>query len=283
MEPARNITGALVSGGLTRMYQAHIPVRPTGKALPLVIVLHGGGGSAAGVRAMTGMDAVADQNGFIVAYPNGLQNNWADGRGTTPPDQAGISDVAFLSSLVSALVSNVGVDRARVYATGMSNGGFMAARLGCDASNVFAVVAVVGATMPQNIAGGCKPPRVVPFLLIHGTADTFVPASGGQMTRGDGGLVMSTTDTVAFWRGVNGCSGAPTSNVIDPVNDGTTITLERYTNCAAGAEVAFYRVLNGGHTWPGGASSVPASIVGLTSQDVQASPLIWGFFSRFSR
>jgi polyhydroxybutyrate depolymerase len=244
----------------------------------LVIVLHGGSGTGAGMPPLTGTNAVADQKGFIAVYPDGIQKKWADGR-----NPSSVNDVAFLSSLVSQLATDVGVDQSRVYATGISNGGFMSTRLACEASNVFAAVAVVAATMPQNIVAGCAPNRVVPFMLIHGTADTLVPDAGGQVTVGDGGLILSTADTVTFWRGVNGCSSTTATSSIDTVNDGTSITLNQYTNCKAGGEVAFYNVTGGGHTWPGGLQYLPQIIIGKTSRDMNASAVIWSFFSRFSR
>lgn len=248
-----------------------------------MIVLHVGGGTGAGMRSLAGLDTVANQNGFIVVYPDGSSAHWADGRGTNDPDLAGVNDVAFLTALVDKLSSDLGVDKSRVYATGILNGGFMTTRLACEASSVFAAVAAVAATMPQNTAATCAPPRVVPFVLIHGTADTFVLDAGGQMTKGDGGLVLSTAATVTLWRDIDGCSSLPSSSLIDPVSDGTSVTLERYTACAAGGEVAFYNVSNGGHTWPGGLQYLPEVIIGKTSRDINASAVIWSFFSRFSR
>jgi polyhydroxybutyrate depolymerase len=275
---ARDFSGTLESGGIVRAYQVHVPARKASQTLPLVLVLHGGRGDGAGMRSLTGMDSSADTAGFIVVYPDGLQKQWADGRGATEPEKAGVNDVAFLSSLVQRLSSELNADPKRIYATGISNGGFMSARLACDASSVFAAVAVVAATIPENVRATCKPSRAVPLMLIHGTADTFVPEVGGTIVKGEGGEAASTTQTVNLWRDLNKCSSGATQTQINPANDGTSISLERYTGCASGSEVAFYKVTDGGHTWPGGSQYLPVIIVGKTSRDVNASETMLAFF-----
>jgi polyhydroxybutyrate depolymerase len=278
LSAARDFSGTMPSGGIVRSYQVHVPARKASQALPLVLVLHGGGGNGAGMRTLIGMDSSADVAGFIVVYPDGVQKNWSDGRGTTDSEKAGVNDVAFLSSLVQRLSSELNADPKRIYATGISNGGFMSARLACDASSVFAAVAVVAATIPENVRTNCKPSRAVPFMLIHGTADKIVPESGGTMTKGDGGVIASTSQTVNLWRDLNKCSGAAVKTEINPANDGMSITLERYTGCASGSEVAFYQVTDGGHTWPGDSQNVPVIIVGKTSRDLNASETTLAFF-----
>lgn len=275
LNAARDFSGSIKSGGIVRSYLVHVPARKASQALPLVLVLHGGGGNGAGMRSLTGTDSSADTAGFIAVYPDGMRKNWSDGRGTTDSEKAGVNDVAFLSSLVGKLSSELNTDPKRIYATGISNGGFMSVRLACDASSVF--VAVV-ATIPENVRANCKPSRAVPFMLIHGTADKIVPESGGTMTKGDGGVIASTSQTVNLWRDLNKCSSGTVKTEINPANDGTSIVLERYTGCASGSEVAFYEVTNGGHTWPGGSSFLPEFLIGKTSRDLNASETISVFF-----
>jgi polyhydroxybutyrate depolymerase len=275
---ARDFDGSIQSGGIVRSYQVHVPARKASQVLPLVLVLHGGRGDGAGMLPLTGMDSSADAAGFIAVYPDAVEKNWSDGRGTSDSEKLGVDDVAFLSSLARRLSSELNADPKRIYATGISNGGFMSARLACDASSVFAAVAVVAATIPENVRTNCKPSRAVPFMMIHGTADSFVLEAGGTMTKGNGGVIASTAQTVNLWRDLNKCSSPAKISEFNPANDGTSITLERYTGCASGSEVAFYKVTDGGHTWPGGSQYLPEIIIGKTSRDLNASEAILAFF-----
>ena len=159
----------------------------------------------------------------------------------------------------------------------------MTARLACEASNVFAAVAVVSATMSQNIYSGCKPARAIAFLLMHGSADSIVPEAGGIMTKGEGGLIASTTQTVQRMWALNGCSTPPTITTINPVNDGTSVKLEHYSGCLAGADEVFYNIVNGGHSWAGRLQYLPEKIIGKTSQDINASSVIWSFFANHQK
>ncbi len=269
----------LVSGGLTRSYLVHVPANIPSSGTSLLVALHGGSGDGRGMQQLTNLNALADQKGFITVYPDGLQKTWADGRGTTPAELQGVNDVAFLSSLVRAISSQYKINTKKVFATGISNGGFMATKLACEASSIFVAVAVVSATMPQNLVSSCKPIGGMPFLLIHGTADTFVPASGGVVTKGNGGKILSTAATINFWKSLNGCNTATSSN-INPLADGTSITLEQYQNCSSGHDVWFYKILGGGHTWAGGLQYLPEIIIGKTSQDINANEVIWQFFQQ---
>lgn len=272
--------GEIESGGLSRSYEGHLPA-PSGAGLPLVLVLHGGGGDGHGMRRLTGMDALAERAGFVVVYPDGYRKSWADGRGTTAAEQAGVDDVAFLRALIQHLVRQYGVDPKRVYAAGISNGGLMVGRLACELSDRIAAFAVVAATFPESLTLGCHPPRPVPILFIHGTLDPILPASGGVPRFGAGGRLLSAEGAVEFWRGRDACTRPPVeARLIDPVPDGTQ-TLLRGWVCAQGSRVLFYRVEGGGHTWPGGWQYLPQALVGRTSRDFNASEVIWDFFRSF--
>src|SRR5690242_5359319 len=128
-------TGSMDIGGLTRSWQLHVPDKYNSQnPAPLLLALHGRLGDGKGMASLTHLSQVTDQYGFIVVYPDGYQRGWADGRGATAADQAGVDDVAFLSTLIATLSSTYVIDARRVYVTGISNGGFMAQRLGCDLS-----------------------------------------------------------------------------------------------------------------------------------------------------
>jgi polyhydroxybutyrate depolymerase len=266
--------------GLRRTYQLFLPSSYDGtRAVPLVMVLHGGMGNGEGISNVTAFSTVAEREGFIVVYPNGYQESWADGRGTTAADEAGVDDVAFISRLIEKLSTDYRIVYEQVYVTGFSNGGHMSYRLACELSEKIAAVAPVAASLSENLAASCSPQRPVPVLQIHGTADPIRPYEGGEAR----GMVLSAPASVAFWASKNGCSSEPSStNLPDIAQDGTTVTLTAYTNCQQGGDVQHYIVVEGGHTWPGGLQYLPERRIGKTSQDINASEVIWKFFAEHS-
>jgi polyhydroxybutyrate depolymerase len=237
-------------GGLPRTYVLHVP--PGGHPSALVVNLHGAGATGGGQEALTNYDAVADAHGFAVVYPDGIDLSWADGRGASPSDRRGVDDVGFISSLVVKLVSDLGIAPGRVFATGMSAGGFMANRLACDRADLFAAIAPVAGTL--GVAAACNPSRPVAVLLTHGTADGVVPFLGGVMT-GLGGEsdVLGAPTLVDRWRSIDGCSDAPVQDALGPQTIRVTSS-----SCAAGTAVQFTRIEGGGHTWPFDASETSA-------------------------
>jgi polyhydroxybutyrate depolymerase len=272
--------GRLRVGGRTRTYLVHVPPGAhTG--MPAVLAFHGGGGTGAGMARITHLSDVADQQGFIAVYPQGYANSWAGGKGDTPADAAGIDDVAFVSALIDRLAVEDGIDTTRVFATGLSSGGFMSQRLGCQLSGEIAGIAPVAATLLVNLAPTCTPSRPMPVLEIQGTADPLVPYGGGHVRgRGPGGYpALSAPDTAAHWAGVNGCSPTPQTQRPPPrVADGTTVRTDTYGRCA-GAPVVLYTVVGGGHTWSGGEQYLPVRIVGRTSRQFDTSQTMWQFFN----
>lgn len=275
-------TGELVHQGRTRTFQFHVPkgVKP---GAPLVIALHGRLGQGRNQAELTGLDAVADEAGFIVVYPDGVSRSWADGRGTTPADREGVDDVGFISALIDRFVSEHGADAHRVYVTGMSNGGMMSFRLACELSDRVAAIAPVGALMGASLAERCNPKRAVPVLAIVGTEDPLVPFTGGPVA-GDRGDVLSASQVLSRWAGWNGCpAGAARVVMLEDraPADGTRVRSETRTDCRDGTEVALYVVEGGGHTWPGGQQYLRVGRIGRTSRDVDASRAAWAFFQRF--
>ena len=266
-------------GGLSRTYLVHLPPgRPTG----LVVNLHGGGSRGSQQERLTNFDAVADADGFVVVYPDGIDHNWADGRGASEPDRHGVDDVGFLVALAGKLEKEYGIDPGHAFATGMSNGGFMSNRLGCDRADVFAAIAPVSGTLGAGVS--CNPSRPVAVLEVHGTADPLVPFDGGRM-RGRGGAssIVSAPAMVEQWRSADGCPPAPAAETLPSTGDGTVVHRSTSTPCAAGTAVVFYQVDNGGHTWPGGPQYLPKAIIGPTTRALAASEVIGQFFAAHSR
>lgn len=276
---AADLSDTLRSGGMNRTYTLHVP---PGDPVALVLNLHGGGGTGTGQRGLTDFDAVADANGLLVAYPDGYDKSWADGRGASPADRRRVDDVGFLVALAGKLQSDYNIAPGHVFATGMSNGGFMSNRLACDRADVFAAIAPVAGTLGAGVA--CHPSRPVSVLAAHGTADPLVPFTGGKV-RGRGGVSRSiaATTMVDTWRAADGCQGDPSSQVLPNVGDGTVVHRFDSPGCAASTEVVFYRIDNGGHTWPGGKQYLPPAVIGRTSRAMDASELIAQFFLAHAR
>ena len=276
---SRDLSGTFRSGSLNRTYTMHLP---PGDPVGLVLNLHGGGGTGNGQRGLTDFDAVADAHNLLVVYPDGYDKSWADGRGASPADRHHVDDVGFLAALAAKLQNDYNIAPGHVFATGMSNGGFMSNRLGCDRADVFAAIAPVAGTLGVGVA--CHPSRPVSVWEAHGTADPLVPYKGGAV-HGRGGLShsISATAMVNIWRSADGCQGDPTSQVLSNVGDGTVVHRVDYTGCAASTEVVFYQVDNGGHTWPGGKQYLPKAIIGPTTRALDGSEAIAEFFLAHAR
>ncbi|HEX9833436.1 MAG TPA: PHB depolymerase family esterase [Mycobacterium sp.] len=240
--PGGDFPDGLTFGGLQRSYLVHVPPgleQPNG----LVINLHGAGMTPAAQAAMTNYNAVADQHGYVVVYPEGIDLSWADGRGASVPDRQGIDDVGFLVAIADRLTQDFGIDRGRVFATGMSAGAFMATRLACSRADVLSAVATVAGTLGS--AFPCSPSQPVSVMNIHGTADNVVPFNGGPMVgRGGASDIVAAPVMAQRWRELDGCPGAP-------VEDSPAPRVHRFTSagCADGTEVAFVQIDGGGHTW----------------------------------
>jgi polyhydroxybutyrate depolymerase len=238
--PGGDVPGSLVFGGVPRTYTVHVPAgleHPAG----LVINLHGAGQTGAEQAGLTNYNAVADVHGFVVAYPDGIDLSWADGRGASTPDRQGVDDVGFIATLVNQLVRDYGIDPGRVFATGLSAGAFMAQRLGCQRADMFAAIAPVAGSL--GVAYPCAPSQPVSVFEVHGTADPVVPFAGGNMLgRGGYSDIVPPPAMAQRWRDIDGCPA--------PVED-VTGSVHRFTaaGCADGTEVVFVAVDGGGHTW----------------------------------
>jgi polyhydroxybutyrate depolymerase len=276
--------GEISSGGIKRSFHLYVPpAYDPAVPIPLVLMLHGHGTTGRNMEVLTHVSSVAEAAGFIIAYPDGINKGWNDGR---PAFDNGIDDVRFISDLISLLESQYDIDPTRIYATGMSQGGFMCYRLACEMAGRLAAVSTVAATLSENLAAGCRPARPVPVCIVHGTADPFVPYKGGPVGRRTGrGIGLSVENTVAFWVGVDGCDGEPVVTRIAPAypRDPTRITRIAYLNGREGSEVILYRIEGGGHAWPGGYQYLPVRFIGRGSSQMDAGGAIWEFFERHSR
>jgi polyhydroxybutyrate depolymerase len=286
-KPGEQITVNLTVDGNARSFIIYLPEGyNNAEKMALIFAIHGGSGTPEGMMKIAEFKTIADEDKVILVYPSGIQKNWNDGRPTTP-NELGINDISFFNEMCDHMINNYSVDVTKIYATGISNGGFMSSRLGCELSNRFAAIAVVAATMEATtIAPGCNPERPVPAIYIHGTTDPLVPFLGGEMTAGGtaGGTILSHFQTIEKWVTINRCNAIPiVTDLPDISDDGTTIKQRVYAGGTDGSEVVSYVILNGGHTWPQGYQYLNELIVGKTSQDMNACEVIWAFFKRFKR
>ena len=224
------------AGGLRRTYTLFVPDNPGGQSLPLLIVLHGAGGSGQGMRSAIGLDALASRRRFVVAYPDGL-GTWANGLGTSA-DYNGIDDVGFIHTLIAHLAANLPIDRRRVHVAGFSDGATMCYQLGCRLTTELASITAVssGVTIFQELYG--KPSEPVPVQLISGTLDPIFPW-------------RDVVTTARQWAALNDCRTNKTDTLPDSPDDDIQVSRTLYSDCDAGADVRLFIVVGLGHTWPG--------------------------------
>jgi polyhydroxybutyrate depolymerase len=269
-----NVTnGEIESSGRVRRYLLYVPAsydpaRPT----PLVISLHGFMEWPAHEAQISHWSEVAEEHGFLVVYPEGVgfPRRWQAGGVSADP----LIDVRFISDLIDELEAHYNVDQGRIYANGLSNGGGMSYLLGCALADRIAAVGGVsgGYLYPLD---DCRPSRAVPMIVFHGTADPIVPYLGGPSSHFDYPFPV-IPEWVAARASLNGCGPSPQ----DLPRMGAVRGL-RYSGCDDGADVVFYTIEGGGHSWPGG-EPLPVWLTGTTTQDIDATRLMWEFFSRFA-
>lgn len=269
---AQTTVHSLTFGGLTRSYRLHLPPTYTGAtAVPLVFNLHGYTSNALQQEFYSEMNAVSDTAGFILVYPDGVNNAWNSG--FSLPYYGGVDDVGFISTLIDALDQQYNIDLTRVYSCGMSNGGFMSYRLACDLESRIAAIASVTGSMTTIQQANCNSSRSMPILEIHGTADGTVPYAGGSG-------MMAIDDVMSYWQGHDNCLTPAILDTLPDIStsDFSTVTSQWHPTCDSSAEVGHFKIEGGGHTWPGATFLIPGLV---TNQDIEASVEIWKFFRRF--
>jgi polyhydroxybutyrate depolymerase len=264
-------TETLMFDGLERSFIRYVPSGYTpGQQLPLVIVMHGFTQTAAGIMGYSNFNTLAETDNFIVIYPNGVNNAW--NIFSTFPGASTADDVGFIHALIDLTIQDYGVNPARVYACGLSAGGFMSHRLACELSHKITAIASVAGTMTTGAFNACAPNRPVPVFQIHGTADAIVSYNGGLGNK-------SVTEILNYWTATDTCAVPPAFTALpDLINEGSTVEKYLWTPCAGNAAVQHYKIINGGHTWPGASFSG----FGNTNMDFSATTEIWNFFKQFS-
>jgi polyhydroxybutyrate depolymerase len=267
--------------GTAREYTLVRPERVT-RSLPLLIVYHGGGQTAERARGYTRFDVVAVSRDFIVVYPQGLSNNWNDGRKSADLLERAASttnDVEFTEQIIAQLAAEGLVNRHRVFLTGASNGGMMSMYAGCRLAGRIAGIAPVVANLPVDWT--CESSGL-PALFIHGTDDTFMPYTGGRIAeraqRRDLGSVLGTEATIEAFRAMNGCAGVKESKRLDAFTGDRTVAVMTVFDCTR-APLKRFLIEGGGHTWPGARTGMIADwVLGATSREINATNEILTFF-----
>ncbi len=236
-------TGALEVDGTARTYYLHVPASYDGSSpVPLVIALHGTSSSGKALASLTGLDAAAEEQGFIVVYPNADGSTW----GEDPDDPAAPDDLGFIPALIDHLAATYAIDPDRIYLTGTSSGGLMAYRLACALPERFAAVAVVGPLMWERHADACPAEAFAPvnMLIIHGADDIFYTAQKHlyeSIWDPARPVIFGVDETVGFWVKRDGC---------DLLNTEMSDQIRLFSSCAQGTRVAFYDVQGGRGSWP---------------------------------
>jgi polyhydroxybutyrate depolymerase len=270
---------SLVSSGIARQYEVFRPSAAAGP-VPAVLLLHGGGGTAAQLERFTDFDRVAASAGIMAVYPQGLGRQWNDHRG--PGAQSDADDEQFLLDLIDRLAARGLLDRGHVYIAGISNGGLMALDMACSHADRIAGIAIVAASLPTGYR--CQPARPLPAIFFHGTEDRFIPFEGGPIAgqfATDRGSVVSARETVDFFVRAAGCRTRQAQRLPDPVPpDGTHVTILRYRDCLPGGAVESVVIDGGGHSWPGARQGVLLDhLLGPASRAIDASAELWRFFA----
>lgn len=270
------VSDSIYTGGMWRSYKLYKPAIYTGAtARPLIINMHGYTSNADQQQAYSNFMPIADTANFLMVFPNGTYNSgqryWNAGISSF-----GVDDISFLSRLIDSLKLQYNINLNRVYATGMSNGGFMSNTLACELSNrITAIASVTGGmftTQYGSVGSACHPKRPVPVMQVHGTNDPTVPYAGNSS--------MLPVDTlIKYWVRKNNCNTTPTFSNVPNTNtsDGCTASHYIYTGGNLGSSVELFKITGGEHTWPG----APFTI-GVTNQDISASKEIWRFFNKYN-
>lgn len=274
-------TFTLLHNGLKRKYRVHVPTHyDTKTPAALVVALHGGGGNMDYQAQHYGLIEKSDSAGFVVVFPNGYSKlksgqfaTWNAGNCCGSARDEKIDDVGFIREVVARLRRQLNIDAQRIYATGMSNGGMMAYRLACEASDVFkAVAAVAGTDNSMN----CTPKNPVSILHIHAKDDDHVLFNGGA---GPGAAdkskvtdFVSVPDTISKWRSLDACIPHTPRKVLEKPG----AYCEQYAPCQDHSRVQLCVTESGGHSWPGSQSIRNKS----PSQAISANDLMWDFFNQ---
>lgn len=260
--------------GITRSYRVYLPstYHPL-NSYSMIINLHGYTSTAAAQEAYTSFNVIADTANVVMVYPDGVSNAWNSG--WSNPYYSGVKDVEFISALIDTMIQNYSINQCRVYAIGMSNGGFMSHRLACELEDKIAAIAGVTGMLADSVAYYCQTNRAVPIMQIQGNADAVVNFNGSPFA------YRSFDNMINWWYNHNHCLNTeavynfPNSSL----TDNCTAELTIHNQCDGNSAIYAIKIINGGHTWPGASVDIPSN--GNTNRDISGSNEIWKFLRKF--
>lgn len=282
----QNLSLSIEHGSFKRNFVLHLPKQfIKSKTYPLLVVLHGGGGTPEGMIRLTNgrFNELADKYSFIVAYPEGLGKSWNDERleKISFAHKNKIDDVGFIFNLIKKMVDEYKADARRVFVTGISNGGFMSIRVSRELADIVKGIAPVCASIPFDAKDAHLSGKPINVMIVNGTADPLVPYNGGyvEVLGRKRGRVLSTDETVKIYLKRNNLKDEPEVKELEDRDhlDGTRVIRYEWKNSRY--KVVLLKIVNGGHTWPGGLQYLNPRIVGRTSRDINCCDEIWEFFN----
>lgn len=260
-----DVSGTFIDQGQHRTYYLHTPpsYQPS-HPMPLVLAFHGSGEQGKDMAAQTAMNNLADREGFIVVYPDGLNKKW------NVSESAPEDNIKFVHALITHLSQIRAVNSQRVYATGLSNGGILVQKLACENPSGIAAFATVAASLPVQFKPHCQSQTPISMLMINSTTDPVVPWEGGESPQIKVGRHLSIppiSEVIDFWRQHDAC---PAQVKVEQLSG--LVQVSRYQNCQAGSEVTLMELKGGGHIWPGGGYG--------RSQYLDATETVWNFLKQ---
>jgi polyhydroxybutyrate depolymerase len=269
----QTINGSITHGGIQRTYILYVPAGYSAtNPAPLVLNFHGLTSNASAQMFYGEFRPIADTAGFLLVAPQGTINPqgdtyWNAGFGGV------VDDVSFTEALIDSLSATYNINQEMVYSTGMSNGGYMSYYLACNLSNRIAAIASVTGAMTKGLPTACNAQHPTPVMEIHGDADVTVPYTGNFVSE-------STQAGLDYWINYNNANTTPNVTTLANISttDNSSVEHYIYTRGDSCVEVEHYKILNGGHTWPGAPVNTGS---GNTNHDIEASLLIWEFFLKY--
>jgi polyhydroxybutyrate depolymerase len=269
----QTINGTIIHDGIVRTYKLYVPALYSGNVpVPLLLNFHGYTSNSNEQMFYGDFRNIADTANFLVVHPQGTLDNTNTTHFNVGWGGSTVDDVGFTEALIDSLSDAYSIDQNRIYAVGMSNGGFMSFQLACDLSAKIAAVGSVTGSMTPSTLGNCNASHPMPIIQIHGTTDGTVPYNGSA------GWTASVTNILNHWATFNNCSPVPAVVNVPNTNtiDGSTVEKYTYENGVNCSEVVHFKVTNGQHTWPGSIFNFAG-----TNYDINASVEIWNFISKY--